>query len=570
MGKFIKSGLILLLFTVGLFYMNSKIGFDEKISGNIVDIENKKIYSGTIFIKKNRITKIVKDNKEYNNYILPGLIDSHIHIESSMLSPSNFARGAVVHGTVATVSDPHEISNVLGIKGVEWMIKDGKKTPFKFYFGASPCVPATEFETSGATLSSKDIETILKRPEIKFMAEMMNYPGVISGNKEVLEKIDVAKKYNKPIDGHIPYITGKNLEKYVKTGISTDHEATNIKEAKEKINLGMKIIIREGSAAKNFDALKPLIQTNPDMVMLCSDDRHPDDLKKGHINSLVKRALNEGYDKFNVLQAATLNPVKHYNLDVGLLKENDFADFIIIDNFKDFNILKTYINGKLVADSGKSLIKSSKPRVLNNFSTSLKNLDYIKVKAKENTKKINVINAIEGELITTRSLETPLVKNGYIVSDPSRDILKILVVNRYSNAPAAIGFIKNFGLKKGAMATSVAHDSHNIVALGVEDKDILQALNLVIKNKGGMAIAYDNKSEFLPLPIAGLMSDKKIEEVAQTYSKINNIAQKELGCRLKAPYMTMSFMALLVIPEIKLGDKGLFDAKNFEFINLQE
>lgn len=557
---------IVILIAVSLYVKFSLNG--KKISGNLVDLHSEKIYPATISIKNNKIVKIERNNKKYDNFIVPGLIDSHIHIESSMMTPSNFGKIAVTHGTVATVSDSHEIANVLGLEGVNWMIEDGKKVLFKFNFGASPCVPATSFETSGAVLGAKEIEELMKRDDIKYMAEMMNYPGVIFGDKDVWKKIAVAKKYNKPIDGHAPYVQGADLEEYVKAGISTDHETTNLAEAKEKIGLGMKIQIREGSAAKDFENLKTLIQTNPDMVMFCSDDKHPDDLVKSHINELVKRALNLGYDKFDVLKVASLNPVKHYNLDVGLLREGDFADFIVVDNFEDFNILKTYIDGKLVAENGKSLIKTSKADTPNNFNTSKKSLEDIQLKA--DGKKINVINAIDGQLITMSSVEKTKIENGYVVSDVENDILKIVVVNRYENAPVSIGFIKNIGLKKGAIATSVAHDSHNVIAVGVSDKDILKALNLVIENRGGMSLAYEDKEEFLALPIAGLMSDKNIDYVANKYSDLTQISKQEMGSTLRAPYMTLSFMALLVIPEIKLGDKGLFDAKAFKFMDIFE
>ncbi|MEW5758244.1 MAG: adenine deaminase [Candidatus Omnitrophota bacterium] len=537
----------------------------EEISGNIVDVLNKEIYSATLIIDNGKIIDIRKDNNSYNTYILPGLIDSHIHIESSLLTPSEFARLAVIHGTVAAVSDPHEIANVLGIPGINYMIDSGNKVPFKFYFGASSCVPATEFETSGARIDSVGIEELLKRDEIIYLSEMMNYPGVINNDPEVLNKIAVAKKYSKPIDGHAPKLRGKDLERYVKAGISTDHETISLDEGLEKISLGMKVIIREGSAAKNFDALHTLIDQYPDMCMFCSDDKHPDDLVKGHINELVVRALKKGYDKWKILQVACVNPVKHYGLGVGLLQKNDPADFIIIDNFDNFNILKTYINGILVSENGRTLIEHINAESVNNFNIRERFISDFEIKRRG--KKINIINAIDGQLITHRTKDLVKTTKGFVVSDRDRDILKIAVINRYNEAPVSVAFIKNFGLKQGAIASNFAHDSHNIVAVGVSDKDIADAVNVVIENRGGLSQANSGYIDALELPIAGLMSSDDGFIVAEKYSKLSQTA-KDWGSQLRAPYMTLSFMALLVIPDIKLSDKGLFDAKEFKLIDL--
>ncbi|MBM4140911.1 MAG: adenine deaminase [Nitrospira sp.] len=539
----------------------------KKVTGNIVDVLNSTIYPGTLEISGGRIANIMKDNKTYDTFIVPGFIDSHVHIESSMLIPSEFARLAVIHGTVAIVSDPHEIANVLGIKGVNYMIENGKTVPFKFYFGAPSCVPATTFETSGARLGIAEVEKLLKREEIKYLSEMMNFPGVIFDAPSVMTKIQLAKKYGKKIDGHAPGLRGKELEKYVQSGISTDHETFEKEEAIEKIKLGMKILIREGSAAKDFDALNSLIEEYPDYCMFCSDDKHPDDLIKGHINEIVKKAIGLGYDRMKVLQCASVNPVLHYGLEVGLLQKGDFADFVVIDNFETFTVLKTYINGQLVAENGKSFIPKVKAKINNNFKTRKKKVsDFV---VKKEGEKIIVIEAIDGQLITNKIQEIPKVSNGYVVSDTDRDILKLTVVNRYEDVPPAKAFIKNFGLKKGAIASSVAHDSHNIVAVGVSDEDITKAVNLVIVNKGGLAVVYDGLEETLPLPIAGIMTNKDGFKVSEKYSKIDKLA-KSLGSPLRAPFMTVSFMALLVIPRLKLSDKGLFDGEKFEFVDLFE
>lgn len=539
----------------------------KKVSGNIVDVLNSTIYTGVLEISEGRIINIIKDNKTYDTFIIPGFIDSHVHIESSMLIPSEFARLAVIHGTIATVSDPHEIVNVLGIEGVNYMIENGKTVPFKFYFGAPSCVPATTFETSGARLGIAEVEKLLKREEIKYLSEMMNFPGVIFDDPSVMTKIQLAKKYGKKIDGHAPGLRGKELEKYVQSGISTDHETFEKEEAIEKIKLGMKILIRDGSAAKDFDALNSLIEEYPDYCMFCSDDKHPDGLIKGHINEIVKKAIGLGYDRMKVLQCASVNPVQHYSLEVGLLQKGDNADFVVIDNFKDFTILRTIINGEVVAESGEGFIPKVNAKINNDFKAQKKKVSDFAVKKRG--EKIIVIEAIDGQLITNKIQEIPKVSKGYVISDIDRDILKLTVVNRYRDVPPAKAFIKNFGLKKGAVASSVAHDSHNIVAVGVSDKEITKAVNLVIKYKGGIAVVYNNVREILPLPIAGIMTTEDGFKVAEKYFKIDKLA-KELGSHLRAPFMTLSFMALLVIPHLKLSDKGLFDGEKFEFVNLFE
>jgi adenine deaminase len=538
---------------------------DNEIEGNIVDVKNENIYPGKIKIKQGKISDIKKIEKEFDNYLLPGFIDAHVHIESSMLTPSEFARVAAIHGTVAVVTDPHEIANVLGIDGVYYMINNASKVPFKFYFGAPSCVPASHFETSGAELNLKDVEHLLKNENIKFLAEMMNYPGVINNDSEVIEKINSAKKYSKPIDGHAPGLSGNGLNKYVECGISTDHECFTIEEGREKIKLGMKILLREGTGARNFDDLQKLIEENVDSCMLCSDDKHPNDLIKGHINLIVKRAIKNGIDPMKVLKAAAINPISHYNLDVGFLRIGDPADFIVVDDLSKLNILNTYINGIEVARKGKTLISSIKPEIKNNFNITYKtSSDFI---VKSTSEKINTIVAIDGQLITEKEIKKPFVIDGNAISDVDRDILKISVVNRYKNTTPSVGFIKNFGLKKGAIASSVAHDSHNIIVVGISDEDICKAVNLIIENKGGLCAVGDDKKTVLPLPIAGIISNKKYDWVAKKYEEIEESA-KSLGSNLQAPFMTLSFMALPVIPKLKITDKGLFDSENFNFISL--
>lgn len=532
------------------------------LSGCVADLLQGKFYQATINIEGGRIVSITPDDNTNSNIIMPGLIDAHVHIESSMLIPSEFARLAVVHGTTATVSDPHEIANVLGVEGVEFMISNGKKVPFRFYFGAPSCVPATGFETSGAVLGVAEIEALMSRDEIRYMAEMMNYPGVLFKDETVMAKLEVAKKYNKPIDGHAPGLKGEQARNYIEAGITTDHECFNMDEALDKIGFGMKVQIREGSAAKNFDALIPLLNQHPDMVLFCSDDKHPDDLVRGHINLLVKKAIALGYDPMLVLQSAILNPVKHYNLDAGLLRVGDPADLIVVDNLHDFNVLETYVNGELVAANGKSLIKGVTTEKPNKFvATHLKTDD---ICVPDTGKAVKIIKAIEGQLITDQIIGFPECKDGNLISSTEKDFLKIVVMNRYQTSKPVVGFINGFGLTSGALASTVAHDSHNIIAVGVEDDQIVKAINAIIDARGGIVAVNTGKTQLLPLPVAGLMSADDGYKVAADYELIDSFV-KEAGCNLHAPFMTLSFMALLVIPKYKISDQGLFDGEKFTF-----
>ena len=537
-----------------------------KLQGQIVDIINKRIYKGEITILDGRIAEIVEKNHNVSRYILPGFVDAHIHIESSMLVPSEFARLAVKHGTVATVSDPHEIANVLGVEGVEFMIQNGKKVPFKFNFGAPSCVPATIFESAGAIIDSEAVKKLLQNPDIKYLTEMMNYPGVLFDDEEVMKKIAWAKHYNKPVDGHAPGLRGDDLTKYINAGISTDHECFTFEEGLEKLQKGMKVLIREGSAAKNFEALIDLLPKYFENMMFCSDDKHPDDLLLNHINELCARAVAKNIDIFKVLQVACINPVKHYNLNVGLLKEGDFADCIIVEDLINFKTLQTFINGALVFDNGISHIKPVSFKALNNFKTDKKQVSDFRFES--NAKQIRVVEALEGQLVTNEILADSLIENNNLVSNIKQDILKMTVVNRYQNQKPAIAFIKNFGLKEGAIASSVGHDSHNIIAVGVSDEAICEAVNFIIENKGGICAVSNTEKKIIPLPVAGIMSDDDGETVGVKYAELDKMA-KQLGSTLNAPYMTLSFMALLVIPSLKLSDKGLFNGSTFKFTPLE-
>lgn len=560
------------------------------VKAQLVDIINKKIYPASIKIVKQKIAAIepvTKDAIDTAGFVMPGFIDSHVHIESSMLIPSEFARIAVLHGTVATVSDPHEIANVCGMEGVRFMIENGKKVPFKFNFGAPSCVPATVFETAGASLDSNQVAELLASDDIKYLSEMMNFPGVLHNDPEVMKKIAAAHRAGKPVDGHAPGLTGALAKQYIEAGISTDHECFTLEEAVDKLSYGMKIIIREGSAAKNFEALAELIDDHPNSIMFCSDDKHPDSLVEGHINLLCARAVAKGLDLFNILKVACINPVQHYKLNVGTLRVGDPADFIIVEDLKNFKVRQTYIDGQALLNTSisdnstinasksngsnvfKSIIASIPATPINRFSCKPVNLEDLRVKISDYPQEeglIPVIEALDGQLITNKILMKGLEREGEWVSNPDADCLKMVVVNRYHMAPVAKAFIKNFGFRTGAIASTVAHDSHNIVAVGATDEALMEAINLVIAAEGGISCVHGSDQKVLPLPVAGLMSTEDGFEVAEKYTAIDAMA-KSLGSRLGAPFMTLSFMALLVIPHLKLSDKGLFDGDSFSFLS---
>lgn len=537
------------------------------LRNTLVDYHTKSIYPVELIVENEKIISIRKLDKSEKidpGFIIPGFVDSHIHIESSMLVPSEFARLAVIHGTIATISDPHEIANVCGMDGVRFMIENGKTVPFKFNFGAPSCVPATVFETAGDALNAYQVEELLRSDDISYLSEMMNFPGVLFKDAEVLKKIAAAHKLNKPVDGHAPGLRGEQARQYIAAGISTDHECFTADEALDKLKYGMKILIREGSAAKNFEALIGLLNNYPKMMMFCSDDKHPDSLVQGHINDLCARAIAKGIDLFNVIGAATINPVEHYKIKMGLLRINDHADFIVVEDLISFKVNKTFINGELVAENGKSNIERKKITPINKFNCHKKVLADFKVECDGRTT-MPVIEALDGQLITNNLSLSMKIKNDCFESDTEKDILKIVVVNRYYDAPIAKAFIKNFGLKSGALASSVAHDSHNIVAVGVDDESLCRAVNLVIESRGGVTCVDGNAEKAVALSVAGLMSEEDGFKVANDYTEIDKMA-KSAGSTLQAPFMTLSFMALLVIPHLKLSDKGLFDGNQFKLL----
>lgn len=536
------------------------------ISGQYIDISKREIYPADILIENGIIISITPCIEAPDHYIMPGFVDAHIHIESSMLIPTEFSKLALVHGTIGTVSDPHEIANVLGIKGIDFMIENAKLSPLKCLFGAPSCVPATSFEHSGASISADDIHQLLSRDDIGYLSEMMNFPGVLNNDEEILKKMSSARFFNKPIDGHAPGLLGNDAKTYISHGISTDHECTSLQEALDKISYGMKILIREGSAAKNFDELHPLISLFPHMCMFCSDDKHPDSLLEGHINILVKKAIHLGYDLFDVLSIACVHPVKHYSMPIGLLNIGDPADFIIVDSLIDFTVKSVFINGEQVVQNG--ILDCTIPSVSYNDMSicNTKNITEKDIILYGESSLVHVIEAIPGQIVTGRSLYKMESIDGILRSSTTDDILKIIVINRYSDSKPAIGFIKGFGLKCGAIASTIAHDSHNIIAVGVDDTSIMKAVNALIEEKGGISL-YNNTLSVLPLDIAGLMSSQDAHTVANRYIEIERLV-KQTGCTMPAPYMALSFMALLVIPTLKLSDIGLFDGEIFECINL--
>ena len=549
--------------------MLNNISGIQTISGNIVDVVKRTVSKGIVTIENGRIKSIEPADEVDDRFIIPGLVDAHIHIESSMMLPAEFARYSVVHGTVACVCDPHEIANVCGIDGVDYMIENGKQSPMKFYFGAPSCVPSTKFETSGAELDADAVEQLLQREDIYFLAEMMNFPGVIHKNKQVLLKLQAAHAAGKPVDGHAPDLTDEELVAYVGGGISTDHECMTIADAEAKIALGMKVQIREGSAAKNFDDLLSLMDKHAANIMFCSDDKHPDDLiKNGHINSLVKRAVAKGYDPIEVLRVCSFNPIQHYKLDVGLLQIGDSADFNVVNNLRDFDILSTYIAGEKVSEDGVPTYARYNPTVLiNQFNAEKITVDQLQLTPIGDNLKVILVD--DGQLFTHYEWLEQKVENGNVISDIENDVLKIVVYNRYQPSEPSIGFIRNIGLKRGALASTVSHDSHNIVAVGTTDKEIISAINQIIESKGGILACEGERTCLLSLPVGGTMSDGVGSVISTQYEEIDAMA-KELGSRLKAPFMTLAFMSLLVIPKLKLSDKGLFDGSTFSFTNLME
>jgi len=534
---------------------------------NYVSVDQRRIFMAEVIWQEGRITEIREKAGEQAGvgYLIPGFIDAHVHIESAMLMPAEFGRIALRHGTIAVVSDPHEIANVLGVDGVLFMLENARKTPFKAFFGAPSCVPATPFETANGALGCAEIEQLLNQPEVCCLSEMMNYPGVLAQDTEVISKIALAQRLGYPVDGHAPGLVGDQAAAYVNAGISTDHECFSLREARDKIQAGMSVLIREGSAARNFETLHPLISEFPAQVMLCSDDKHPDDLLKGHISAMAARAVSKGHSPFDVLRCACSNPIAHYRLPVGRLQVGDLMDGVEVTDLESFKATHVWLNGQLVAEAGEVLLPRVPVTPINVFQAH--KIAPADLTVPSAGKPIRVICVKDGSLVTGEKIFTPKTDRGQVTPDLERDILQICVINRYQTSEPAVAFIQGFGLKRGAIASSVAHDSHNIVAVGADAESICRVVNSVIEHKGGIALSAGGEPEILPLPVAGIMSDDEGDRVGRAYAHLDEGARR-LGSGLRAPYMTLSFMALLVIPELKLSDRGLFDGRRFEFVDL--
>ncbi|MGV8828446.1 MAG: adenine deaminase [Breznakibacter sp.] len=540
------------------------------LEGNIVDIHNRDIYFGRLEIMDSTIISIQRLDAIVPQapYIAPGLVDSHVHIESSMLVPSVFSELVIPCGTVGVVCDPHEIANVMGVEGVEFMMNDARQSPLNFYFGVPSCVPATSFENNGGIIDAKAVESLFQKGAY-FLAEMMNFPGVLNHDQDVWRKIEIAKHYNRPIDGHAPGLIGEALVQYIGAGITTDHECSTIEEAVQRINMGMFVQIREGSAARNFNQLHSLLNSHPSKVMLCTDDSHPDDIvEKGHIDKIVRMALGCGISIYDIYQAALINPVLHYHLEVGMLRVGDRADFIIVDNLADFNIQSTYINGAALFEYGKINFSANPSSCINKFTEPYVGIDQLQVFTQLANPIVKVIDLKDGELLTGEFLWEPTPFEGIINSSVEMDVAKIVVVNRYQKSKPAVGFVRGFGLKGGAFGATIAHDSHNVVVVGVDDTDIFRVIGQLFEHKGGIAAYCDGLVEVLPLPVAGLMSNEKGSVVASKYAGLNRFVSKCCQTQLQAPFMTLSFLSLLVIPSLKIGDQGLFDVNRFCFVDL--
>ncbi len=538
------------------------------ITGNIVDLERRRIYFGEVVIKDGHVANIIELGEERSgaSYLMSGFIDSHVHIESSQLTPANFGRMVISHGTVGVVTDPHEIANVMGVEGVEFMLESAKDSPIRTHFTIPSSVPATPFDRSGGVLDSGDVEQLAASGRFVALSEVMNVAGVLFRDREVMAKLAVAQRYGLPSDGHAPLLTGEDLIKYAESGITTDHECSELAEAEAKIAAGMKIEIREGSAAKNYEALKSLIATAPDRLLFCTDDAHPEEvITAGNIDKIVRQAISDGFDLFDVLRIASLSPILHYGLQQGALRVGDVADFIEVDDLKSFTTRRVFIGGEVCYDRSQSVDSEPIPtRLINNFNHN-------KITAKElqravTAEPITIIGTIKDELITTAESYTPPSAIENLESDIEADVAKIVYINRYHNTPPVVEYCRGFGLKRGAFASSVAHDSHNITAVGVSDEAIVRAVNMIIESRGGLALCDGDECDLLPLPIAGIMSDRSAEEVARDGERLQRKIAS-MGCTLRSPFMTLAFMSLVVIPELKIGERGLFSYSKFDWIN---
>lgn len=548
---------------------------DLVIHGNLVNVYSGEVYEAYVGLQGPRVKYVHRHSKRggkyldvYPRYILPGLIDAHIHIESSMLTPTRFAEAAVPRGTTCVICDPHEIANVLGIDGVRYMIKTSSKTPLRFYYMIPSCVPASKLETTGGIIGIRETTELKNEPGVLGLGEVMNFPGVVGGDKELMSKIALFR--DMAVDGHSPGLRGEELCKYVSAGISSDHECTDKDEALEKLSLGMRIMIREGTASKDMHRLIGAVnEANSRRFMMVSDDLGPDDLvKNGHVDRLLRRAVEEGLDPVNAVRLVTSNPAEYFGLKLlGGVAPGKLGDLVVVEDLESFRVSMVLINGRLVAKDGKALFPQKTASRIGspmNFTLSPGSLA---IGSPSPEAKVRVIEVYDGSLYTSEKVIKMRPKNGFIASSPDRDILKVCVVERYrSTGNVGVGFVRGFGLKRGALASSIAHDSHNIVAVGVRDKDIHRAGNAIKKLGGGIAAVGDSISA-LSLPVAGLMTDDLPERVAENLVEVNRVAE-DLGCPLSSPFSTLSFIALAVIPELKLTDMGLVDVRQSKLVNL--
>jgi adenine deaminase len=533
------------------------------IEGNLVDVVREAVFPARIETSHGIITLIERVDKEFRDFLVPGLIDAHIHIESSLLSPSRFAEAAVPHGTTAVIADPHEIANVLGLEGIDYMVRDAAAVPLRFYFTAPSCVPATPFETSGAVLGPREVEKLLERDNFIALGELMNYPGAIRGDPDVIAKIDVARRLRKPVDGHCPLLSGEPLRAYVGLGISTDHECTTAAEALEKHALGMRVMVREGSVSKDLEALAPFARDHE--FLLVSDDLLLPDLLRGHLDRSLAAAVSLGIDPFRALRAATINPARHYGLPLGLLEAGRMADIVRVADLGSFRILEVYIGGRRAAGQGRPTFVARPEPLPGRLSVRERSPRDFAVRASGPSAKVRSIGLVKDSLLTQSLKATLSVEDGLVMPDADRDILRIAVVNRYRDAPVANGFVTGFGLKDGAIAGSVAHDSHNIIAVGAGAGDVADAVNRVIREGGGFSACASGRGAILPLPVAGLMSAEPAAAVGETLDRLHAMAEAQ-GSTIPRPFMAMSFLSLLVIPSLKIGDRGLFDVDAFRFV----
>lgn len=544
---------------------------------NLINVVSGEIYPTDIAIADQLIVGLdhhydARTTLDLNGlYAAPGFIDGHVHIESSMVTVPQFARAVVPLGTTSVISDPHEIANVLGYEGIRFMMESAKYNPLNVFFMLPSCVPSTRLETAGSQLRAFDIFPFLREKWVVGLGEMMNFPGVINGDEEVLDKIKVASE--KRVDGHAPGVGGKHLNAYIAAGIASDHESTTPEEALEKLRRGMYIMIREGTGTKNLrDLLKMVTPENSRRCIFCTDDRHPHDiLEEGHINFMIKTAIAHGIDPMSAIRMATLNPAEYFNLrKLGFLAPGNYADLVLLDNLSECRIRMVFKNGQLVAEDGQMKYESSfKPDVKIRGSVNIKWLEGDEFVIPAMGKRCRVIGLIKDQIVTEELIIEPKIEDGRVVSDPARDILRCYVVERHhGSGNIGKGLVKGFGLKKGAMASSISHDSHNIVAVGVNDEDIFRAVIQINKMGGGLAVTCDGKVQAaLELPIAGLMSSEPLEDVNRKLQQLN-LQTRALGCNLADPFMAISFLALPVIPKLKITDLGLVDVDQFDFVSL--